>query len=64
MTSLIYSSIKSAYILIKYMDKDKNKDEIILKTYELYNKNHINFMESENSDKVLLLYLYDLKISN
>ena len=62
--SLIYSSVESAYILIKYIGSDKNTDKMLLKINELYTSNYINFIEAKRSDKVLLLYLYDLKISN
>lgn len=64
--SLIYSSINSAIILYKYIRFEENISKKLLldKIHEFHMGQQFNFMEFKVSDKVLLLYLYDLKIIN
>ncbi len=65
-SSLIYSLVYCTYILYRYIrfDKKQNKTLLLDKIHELYKEQQVNFMNLEVSDKILFLYLYDLKIIN
>lgn len=62
--TLIFSSINSAVILYKYIGFEKNKNEKLLldKINEFYIGKQYTIMDFKDSDKLLLLYLYDLRI--
>lgn len=65
-SSLIYSLVYCTYILFRHIrfDKKQNKTLLLDKIDELYKGQQVNFMNLEASDKILLLYLYDLEIIN
>ncbi|MFA4956678.1 MAG: hypothetical protein WC556_06860 [Candidatus Methanoperedens sp.] len=65
-SSLLYSLVYCTYILYRYIrfDKKQNKTLLLDKIHELYKGQQVKFMNLEVSDKLLLLYLYDLKIFN
>lgn len=64
--SIIYSLVFCTYILYKYIRFDEKQNKVLLldKIDKLYKGQQVNFMNLEVSDKILLLYLYDLKIIN
>jgi len=64
--SLIYSLVYCTYTLQRYIrfDKKQNKTLLLDKIHELNKGQQVNFVNLEVYDKILLLYLYDLRIIN